>query len=90
MDGVRPWGDERVEESIGKLLRAGVLVAAVVVMSGGVLYLARHGRESAAYHVFHGEPSDLRGVSGVLHDVWNGRARGIIQLGLLLASLAGA
>jgi uncharacterized membrane protein len=36
------WSDQRVERAIGRLLRVGV-VAAALVAAGGVLYLARHG-----------------------------------------------
>ncbi len=44
----------------------------------------RHGRSPADYRIFHGEPADLRGVGGILHEALHGRGRGIIQLGLLL------
>jgi len=75
---------ERVEADIGTLLRVGVSVAASVAAIGGLMYLARHGTETASYGVFRGEPQDLRSIAGVLHDVFAGRGRGVIQLGLLL------
>jgi uncharacterized membrane protein len=77
-------GDERVEQAMGNLLRAGVLLAAGVVLLGGALYLLRHGGERTDYRVFHGEPADLRSPVGVILDALDGRARGLIQLGLLL------
>jgi uncharacterized membrane protein len=80
----QPWNDQRVEEIIGNLLRAGVLLSAFVVLCGGVIYLARHGDSPANYRVFHGEPSELRSVTGILHYAFALRGRGIIQLGLLL------
>lgn len=78
------WSDQRMENIIGNLLRTGVVLSAVVVMAGGLIYLARHGRSPADYRIFHGEPADLRGVGGILHEALHGRGRGIIQLGLLL------
>jgi len=69
---------------VGNLLRAGVVLSGAVVFIGGLVYLLRHGTEAPAYHVFHGEPSDLRGVPGILHDAFTLSGRGIIQLGLLL------
>lgn len=69
---------------MGKLLRAGVLLAAMVVLMGGVLYLVRYGELAPNYHVFRGEPQDLRSVIGILTDVLNLRSRGIIQFGVLL------
>jgi uncharacterized membrane protein len=78
------WDDQQIENIIGDLLLAGVLLSAFVVFTGGVIYLVRHGHEPADYHIFRGEPSDLRTVSGIIHDAFNLSARGLIQLGLLL------
>ena len=81
---MRPWSDERFESVIGTLLRAGVLTAAAVVLAGGIIFLARHGGETPAYHVFRGEPTDLRSVAGILRDASTVSGRGLIQFGLLL------
>jgi uncharacterized membrane protein len=80
----RNWTDKNIEEIVGTLLRVGVSLSAFVVSIGAVIYLARHGREPANYRVFHGEPSDLRSLSGIVRDAFHLRGRGIIQLGLLL------
>jgi len=76
--------DVRVQRAVGTLLRAGVLLAATVVLVGGVLYLLRHGGSVPDYHVFHGEPLDLRGYGAILRDAFSGSGRGIVQLGLLI------
>jgi len=78
------WTDERVASLVGNLLRFGVLLAAAVVAIGGLLYLAHHGGEPVAYHVFRGEPRALRNIPGIVSSVDGFGARGIIQLGLLL------
>jgi len=78
------WSDRRVEEIIGDLLRAGVIIAALVVLLGGIVYLVRHGAEAPEYRVFLGEPANLRGVSGIIADARALSGRGIIQLGILL------
>jgi len=83
----RKWSDARLEAIMGNLLRSGVLLAATVVLAGGVLYIIRHGPESPHYSVFTGEPSDLRQLSGIIGDAIAFKARGIIQLGLLLLIL---
>jgi hypothetical protein len=54
------------------------------VLAGGLAYLSRHGGEAPGYHVFRGEPADLRSLRGILQEAWSLRGRGIIQLGLLL------
>jgi len=78
------WTDQRVEVIIGNLLRAGVVLAAAVVLVGAAVYLVRHGSAAPHYAVFQGEPTDLRTPSGVIADAVAMRGRGIIQLGLLL------
>jgi uncharacterized membrane protein len=80
----RDWNDQRIENMVGNLLRAGVSVSAFVVFVGGVIYLIRHGRSPADYRVFRGEPSDLKSLSGIVREALGFRGRGIIQLGLLL------
>lgn len=81
---MRTWDDERVERIIGALLRLGVVTAAAVVLAGGTVYLARHGREIPDYTVFRGQPEELRSVPGILGGMRRLSGRSIIQLGLLL------
>ena len=38
-----PQADYKLEQVIGGLLRAGVSIAAAVVLLGGILYLAQYG-----------------------------------------------
>jgi uncharacterized membrane protein len=80
----RQWTDQNVEELIGMLLRVGVTLASAVVLFGGTVYLVRHGLAAPQYHVFVGEPTDLRTLSGIVKDALAFRGRGLIQLGLLL------
>jgi uncharacterized membrane protein len=69
---------------LGNLLRAGVVLAAMVVLAGGAVYLARHGTEQPSLQVFQSEPSALRTIGGIVKGVGQGRGRAMIQLGLLL------
>jgi uncharacterized membrane protein len=80
----RSWNDLRIEVIIGALLRTGVIVAAVVVLIGAVVYLAHHGHDVAAYNTFHGTPEALRSVTGIIEGALHMSGRAIIQLGLLL------
>ena len=79
----RGWTDRRMDLVIGNLLRSGVVLSALIVLFGAVIYLVRHGRSPTDYQVFRGEPSDLRSVRGILRDALALQGRGIIQLGLL-------
>jgi uncharacterized membrane protein len=77
--------DEQVEQSLGSLLRWGVIASAVVVLAGGVLFLARHGLEQPEVRrVFEGEPSELRHPFSMVRDALEGHSRGVIQVGLLM------
>jgi uncharacterized membrane protein len=81
------WSDEKVESIMGNLLRAGVILAATVVLFGGLIYLIRHGTAQPSYQMFRGEPTDLKTIRGIWRDALSFRGRGIIQLGLLLLIL---
>ena len=78
------WTDERVEEILGKLLIAGVILAATFVLCGGARYLIHYGAGLPQYGVFHGEPADLRTLSGILKDAVALHGEGLIQLGIVL------
>jgi len=78
------WTNQQVETIIGNLLRGGVILAAMVSMAGGILYLLRYAGTYPDYRIFRGEPADLRTVRGILSDVVSLRSRGLIQLGVLL------
>ena len=78
------WTDDQVDQLLGNLLRAGVIIATVVTAAGGALYLARHGLESADRRLFRGEPDELRSIAGILRGTFGGQPTAIVQLGLLL------
>jgi len=60
-----------------------VLVAASVVLVGGLRYLASTG-DGAALPDITGEPADLSHVGGIVRAALDLRGRGLIQLGVLL------
>jgi uncharacterized membrane protein len=80
----RSWYDERIENIIAQLLRAGVLLAALVVIGGAIPYLGFHPRARVGYRVFHDEPPQLKTVYGIVSAAFSGNVLAVIQLGLLL------
>jgi len=75
---------EAFEVLLGHVLRAGVVLAAIVVSAGGVIFLMKHGGELPAYGTFRGEPGNLRSIAAILSEARTLSGRGVIQLGLLL------
>jgi uncharacterized membrane protein len=78
------WGDERVELALANVLRAGVMLAASLVLIGGVIYLSRHGDGRPDYGRFVAEPGTLNHPIRVLRAALAGESLGIIQLGVLV------
>ena len=79
--------DEDLERIIGKLLQYGVLLSSLVVLTGGIVYLLRHGHQVPAYGSFKGEPLKMRHLLPMLQAIFHGEGRPLIALGLLLLIL---
>lgn len=79
------WDDKRVETWVGIMLRTGVMIAAAIVLIGGVLYLSGRGPSPRNdYRHFQGEPAQYTSLSGVVHNVNLHEPRSLIMLGLLI------
>ena len=78
------WTDQRVETWVGIMLRTGVMLAAAIVLFGGILYLAHSHGPRPDYTHFRAEPLAYTTLAGVLHGVAAFDPRAIIMLGLLV------
>jgi uncharacterized membrane protein len=76
--------ERRMDEIMGRLLRTGVILAALFVLAGGAVYLAQSPTQVKDYHVFQAEPEELRTVSGIFHEALALHGPGLIQFGLLI------
>lgn len=83
-DSLTSTQDKRMDEIIGHLLRTGVLMAAAIVLVGGVLYVSRHRAPVTDYRVFQAEPEELRGVRDIVRSALQFSGPGLIQFGLLV------
>lgn len=81
---VQDWYDQRIENIIAHLLRAGVLGSALLVIGGAIPYLGFYPRARVDYRTFHNEPEELKTVHGILSGAFSGHTLAIMQLGLLL------
>ncbi|KAA2239227.1 DUF1634 domain-containing protein [Chitinophaga agrisoli] len=78
------WADKDVEILLGTLLRYGVVLSSIVVLAGGAIYLIRHGHELPEYRAFAGPNNRWDNLPAILHGVWLGHGREIIQLGVVM------
>jgi uncharacterized membrane protein len=75
--------DKDLEIIMGNLLRYGVLLAAIIVLTGAAVYLKQHAFDKSQYTSFEGEPKRLTDYKQIFQTAFEGRGRSIIQLGLL-------
>jgi len=78
------FDDRSMEMIMGRLLQVGVLLASIVMLVGGIVYLKAHHDGAPDYRAFKSEPQALRHVGGVLRGVAIGDPAAIIQLAVLL------
>ena len=76
--------DTAIERNMGRLLQWGVLISALVMLSGAALYLKRRGLETPHYSLFQGVPREFKSPAAIWRGALNLRARAIIQFGVLL------
>jgi uncharacterized membrane protein len=79
-----PLSDHQVDEIIGTLLRSGVILSAAVVALGAIWYLIQYGTTVPNYHIFLGEPKNLRSIGAIFAGAAKLNCRRIIQFGLVL------
>ncbi len=84
MPELHEMDDRLIDARISVILRTGMILSAIVIFVGGVLFLLHHGGVIPSYRVFHGVPAHLNNVAGIVQQALHGHALGIIQLGLLL------
>ncbi len=73
-----------MEVVLGTLLRAGVVIAAAVVIAGGAWLLANSKGRPPITHRFHAEPGELTSMTGIVRSLPHARPEIVIQFGLLL------
>jgi uncharacterized membrane protein len=78
------FDDARMEAIMGRLLQVGVLLAATVVLVGGVMYLFGQRGAQANYRLFIARPIQLRHPLALLQGIARGDASAIVVLGILL------
>ena len=79
-----PGNDQRLEIAMGRMLRIGVTVAALVVLAGGIFYLSQSGRPIPDYSHFHGAPVAYEHVTAIFAGALRFDSKSLIEFGILL------
>ena len=64
--------DLLIDARISIILRAGMIISAIVIAIGGLLYLRHHGGVVPDYSVFHGIAAPLTNIHGIVHAALHG------------------
>ncbi|MFA3782687.1 DUF1634 domain-containing protein [Melioribacteraceae bacterium 4301-Me] len=75
--------ERKLETFLADLLRVGVIISAVLVVVGGIIYLYNYGHQPPRFSVFNNEPSDLKNFFSILKGMLELKSLSIIQLGIL-------
>jgi uncharacterized membrane protein len=76
--------DQQFEIFLGKLLRTGVMTAALIVLAGGMWFLSEAHGARREYKTFRGVPAELSSLPAIVHGAMGGQALALIQLGILV------
>jgi uncharacterized membrane protein len=79
-----PRTDQHLEIAMGKMLRIGVTVAALVVLAGGILFLLQASGPLPDYSHFHGAPAADEHVGSILAGALRFESKSLIEFGILL------
>ena len=76
--------DQRLDQALGNLLRAGVVLAAAVTLLGGIAYVATYWDTRSDHHTLVEQSEHLRKPVGIVRCALTLDPRCVIQFGLLL------
>lgn len=83
-DGTSNATESAMRSVLAKVMIYGVLLAAAIMLIGGVVYVTQTPGAKPGDHVFHGEPADLRGPVAIFTNALRGHTANVIQLGVLI------
>jgi uncharacterized membrane protein len=78
------WTDREIDIRMARLLRAGVITAAVVMAVAGFIYLFITPEPRPDYSHFHPTVESFRSIPRIFRDAFHGNGAALIQVGTLL------
>ena len=77
-------GNKDMRIWISLILRTGVLVSALLLLAGGILFAFQHPGAVFSFKSFTGEPERLREAGSVFREALQFKSRSVIQMGILI------
>jgi uncharacterized membrane protein len=78
------WSGRNTAVLLGYILRIGVIISGIIVLSGAIIYLFKYGTGVMDFSTFKGEPRALTNPFAIISDAVTFHGRGLIQFGLLI------
>lgn len=69
---------------ISMILRLGVITSALLILTGGILFLIQHPNENPTFKVFSGQPDRLKHIKSIFSQAIQLKSRSVIQAGILV------
>jgi uncharacterized membrane protein len=79
-----PWTDHEIDQRMGRLLQAGVMTAAGVMLIGGIIYLFITPEPQPRYSNFHSAAESFRSIPKIFREAFHGSGGALIQVGTFL------
>ncbi|HEY2040855.1 MAG TPA: DUF1634 domain-containing protein [Edaphobacter sp.] len=79
--------DKQLQKLIGFTLRSGVMVAVIVGLLGGVVFLSTHYRDAVSFHTFTGAQSIFASPKSIVHEAFQPQAHDTVNRGLAIAQI---
>lgn len=76
--------EDKLRTVIGNLLRIGIILSAITVIAGWIIYLSGHQAGITDFRQFYAEPYRLRNVHSIIAGAVHLHGRAVIQTGLLV------
>jgi uncharacterized membrane protein len=83
MNGDKEFSDKDIEIILGNLLRWGVIFSSIIIFTGGIIYLLRHGNSEPDYKSFQGLLHPFHNLAEVVEGAAAMKGQAIIQAGII-------
>jgi uncharacterized membrane protein len=79
--------DKQLQQLISVTLRSGVLIAVILGLLGGVVFLSSHYGDAVSFGTFTGTQSLFASPKGIVHEAFQPQAQDTVNRGLAIAQI---